>query len=50
MTINFPFSRLGIVIGDPIYIPSDARAEEIKRYQKQAEKATSPQEPMQVPT
>jgi len=26
MTINFPFSKLGIVMGDPIYVPREARA------------------------
>jgi 3-deoxy-D-manno-octulosonic-acid transferase len=39
MTINFPFSKLGIVLGDPIYIPCEARAEEFQRYQKQVEAA-----------
>lgn len=39
MTINLPFSRLGIAMGDPIYIPSDARAEDLKRYQGQVEAA-----------
>ena len=39
MTINFPFSKLGIVMGDPIYIPREARAEEFQRYQKQVEAA-----------
>jgi len=39
MTINFPFSKLGIVMGDPIYVPREARAEEFQRYQKQVETA-----------
>jgi 3-deoxy-D-manno-octulosonic-acid transferase len=39
MTINLPFSKLGIVMGDPIYIPREARAEELQRYQKQVEAA-----------
>jgi len=39
MTINFPFSKLGIVMGDPIYVPQEARAEEFPRYQKQVETA-----------
>jgi 3-deoxy-D-manno-octulosonic-acid transferase len=39
MTINFPFSKLGIVMGDPISVPRDARAEEFPRYQKQVEAA-----------
>jgi 3-deoxy-D-manno-octulosonic-acid transferase len=39
MTINFPFSKLGIVMGDPIYVPREARAEEFQRYQKQVEAA-----------
>lgn len=39
MTVNLPFSKLGIAMGDPIYIPQDARAEEFKGYQKQVEAA-----------
>jgi lysophospholipid acyltransferase (LPLAT)-like uncharacterized protein len=48
MTINFPFSKLGIVMGDPIYLPREARAEEFERYQKQSRRrlTTSLQEPM----
>jgi 3-deoxy-D-manno-octulosonic-acid transferase len=39
MTINLPFSRLGIAMGDPIHIPSDARADQFMGYQKQVEAA-----------
>jgi 3-deoxy-D-manno-octulosonic-acid transferase len=39
MTINFPFSRLGIVMGDPIYVPREAGAPEFERYQKLVEAA-----------
>src|SRR4029078_2297790 len=39
MTSNLPFSKLGIVMGDPIYVPQQARAEEFPRYQKQVETA-----------
>lgn len=39
MTINLPFSKLGIVMGEPIYIPSNARGEDFPRYQKQVEAA-----------
>jgi 3-deoxy-D-manno-octulosonic-acid transferase len=39
MTINLPFSKLGIVMGDPIYIPREARADEFKGYQKEVEMA-----------
>jgi 3-deoxy-D-manno-octulosonic-acid transferase len=39
MTINLPFSRIGIAMGPPIHVPSDIRAEDFKRYQKQVEAA-----------
>ena len=39
MTINLPFSKIGIAMGPPIYVPSDIRAEDFKRYQKQVEAA-----------
>jgi 3-deoxy-D-manno-octulosonic-acid transferase len=39
MTINLPFSKIGIAMGAPIYVPSDIRAEDFKRYQKQVEAA-----------
>ena len=39
MTINFPYSRLGVVMGDPIYIPREAYVAEFERYQKQVEAA-----------
>ena len=39
MTINLPFSRLGIVMGDPIYVPREAGAKELERYGKLVEAA-----------
>ena len=39
MTINFPFSKIGIVMGDPIHVPREIRAEEFEGYQKQVEAA-----------
>jgi 3-deoxy-D-manno-octulosonic-acid transferase len=39
MTINLPFSRLGIVMGDPIYVPREAGAKELERYRKLVEAA-----------
>src|SRR6476646_3570048 len=39
MTINLPFSRLGIVMGDPIYVPREAGAPEFEIYQKIVEAA-----------
>jgi len=39
MTINLPFSKIGIAMGPPIYVPSDIRAEDFKRYQRQVEAA-----------
>ena len=39
MTINFPYSRLGVVMGDPIYIPRETHVEEFERYQTQVEAA-----------
>jgi 3-deoxy-D-manno-octulosonic-acid transferase len=39
ITINLPFSRLGIVMGDPIYVPRDAGAPEFESYQKRIESA-----------
>jgi 3-deoxy-D-manno-octulosonic-acid transferase len=39
MTINLPFSRLGIVMGDPIYVPPGAGREELELYRKQIEAA-----------
>ncbi len=32
MTINLPFSKIGIVMGDPIYVPPEARREELEKY------------------
>jgi len=39
MTINLPFSRLGIVMGDPIYVPREAGAKELEVYRKLVEAA-----------
>ena len=39
MTINLPFSRLGIVMGDPIYVPREAAREELEIYRQRVEAA-----------
>ena len=39
MTINLPFSRLGIVMGDPIHVPREAGARELEVYRKIVEAA-----------
>jgi 3-deoxy-D-manno-octulosonic-acid transferase len=39
MTLNLPFSRLGVAMGDPIYVPRDARPEELEVYRKRVELA-----------
>jgi 3-deoxy-D-manno-octulosonic-acid transferase len=39
MTINLPFSRLGIVMGDPIHVPREAGPEELEAYRKRVEAA-----------
>ena len=39
MNINLPFSRLGIVMGDPIYVPREAGAAELESYCKIVEAA-----------
>jgi 3-deoxy-D-manno-octulosonic-acid transferase len=39
MTINFPFSKLGIVMGDPIEMPPDANVREMEIYRQQVEAA-----------
>ena len=39
MTINLPFSTLGIVMGDPIYVPREAGAAELEVYRKRVEAA-----------
>jgi 3-deoxy-D-manno-octulosonic-acid transferase len=39
MTINLPFSTLGIVMGDPIYVPREAGAAELELYRKRVEAA-----------
>ncbi len=38
-TINLPFSKLGIVAGDPIYVPRDAGADELEAIRKRVEAA-----------
>ena len=39
MTINLPFSRLGIVMGDAIEVPRDADARELEVYRQRVEAA-----------
>jgi len=39
MTINLPFSRLGIVMGDPIHVPSDAGPAVLETYRQRVEVA-----------
>jgi 3-deoxy-D-manno-octulosonic-acid transferase len=39
MTINLPFSKLGIVMGDPIEVPRDAGARELENYRQPVEAA-----------
>ena len=39
MTINLPFSRLGIVMGDPIAVPANANARELEVYRQRVEAA-----------
>lgn len=39
MTFNLPFSRLGIVMGDPIYVPREAGVRELEIYRQQVEAA-----------
>ena len=39
MTINLPFSTLGIVMGDPIYVPREAGPAELELYRKRVEAA-----------
>ena len=38
-TINLPFSRIGMVVGDPIFVPRDAKAEELERWRQRVEGA-----------
>jgi 3-deoxy-D-manno-octulosonic-acid transferase len=38
-TINLPFSRLGMVVGDPIFIPRNAEPEELERWRQRVEGA-----------
>jgi 3-deoxy-D-manno-octulosonic-acid transferase len=39
MTINLPFSKLGIVMGDAIYVPREAGARELEIYRQRVEAA-----------
>jgi 3-deoxy-D-manno-octulosonic-acid transferase len=39
MTINLPFSKIGIAMGDPIYVPADASPEVLDTYRRQVEAA-----------
>jgi 3-deoxy-D-manno-octulosonic-acid transferase len=39
MTINLPFSKIGIVMGDPIYVPEGAGREELETYRQRVESA-----------
>lgn len=39
MTFNLPFSRLGIVMGDPIFVPPDISGPQIEPYRQQVEDA-----------
>ena len=38
-TINLPFSRIGMVVGDPIFVRRDAKAEELERRRQRVEGA-----------
>lgn len=39
MTINLPFSRLGIAMGEPVYVPSDAGPAVLETYRQRVEAA-----------
>lgn len=39
MTINLPFTRLALVVGDPIHVPRDADDAELERYRQLVEDA-----------
>jgi 3-deoxy-D-manno-octulosonic-acid transferase len=39
MTINLPFSKLGIVMGDPIHVPREAGVRELELYRERVEAA-----------
>ena len=36
-TVNLPFSRLGVFVGEPIYVPEDADAATVEAYRRQIE-------------
>ena len=39
MTFNFPFSKVGIVMGDPIRVPQDASREVLEKSRQEVEAA-----------
>jgi 3-deoxy-D-manno-octulosonic-acid transferase len=39
MTINLPFSKLGIVMGNPIHVPREAGVRELELYRERVEAA-----------
>jgi len=39
MTINLPFSKIGIAMGEPIHVPADADRQELERCRQQVEDA-----------
>ncbi len=39
MTINLPFSRLGIAMGEPIHVPADAGPAVLETYRQRVEAA-----------
>ncbi len=39
MTINLPFSRIGIAMGEPIHVPQEAGARELEIYRQRVEQA-----------
>lgn len=39
MTVNLPFSRLGIVMGNPIFVPPKASGDELENHRRRVENA-----------
>jgi 3-deoxy-D-manno-octulosonic-acid transferase len=37
MTFNLPFSTVGIVMGDPIFVPSNASREQLEKSRREVE-------------
>ncbi|MGO8952949.1 MAG: glycosyltransferase N-terminal domain-containing protein [Rhodomicrobium sp.] len=37
LTVNLPFTKLAMVVGDPIYVPRDASEEEMEAFRQQVE-------------